>query len=72
MENQKNLVEQNVASKTRLFMHEASQNNRDVVREGKEIQNQSIGNKQLFVGAFPKWDLLPQTGFVRRIKKSNI
>lgn len=26
---------------------------------------------QLFVGAFPSWDLLPQTGFVRRIKRPN-
>lgn len=81
MENKENLVEQNVSPKTRLFVNEASQNNVEAlndsadfvrVNESKQVQNQINDNNQFFVGEFPEWDLLPQTGFVRRIKKSNV
>lgn len=81
MENQENLVEENVSPKTRLFLNEATQNNVEDVKDSADsvkvneynpVQNHISETNQFFVGEFPEWDLLPQSGFVRRIKKSKV
>ncbi|APU49009.1 MULTISPECIES: hypothetical protein [Acinetobacter] len=77
MENHENATDTNISSKTRVFLHEATQNDapQAQVKEATVNIAQSqlnTGNTQFFVGEFPEWDLLPQTGFVRRFKKSKI
>jgi len=79
MENQENIAGQALTPKTRLFLNEASPNLAEDAQDGagpdmkcgSSNQHESaLPVNQFFVGEFPEWDLLPQSGFIRRIKKS--
>ena len=72
MENHENATDTNISSKTRVFLHEVTQAQVKEATVNIAQSQLNTGNTQFFVGEFPEWDLLPQTGFVRRIKKSKI